>query len=116
MPEPILTVFRNRLRPEGADRYGELAPHILDLARSMPGFVDAKTFAAADGERVTVVTFADRLTHEAWRDHPEHRVAQRRGIDEFYADYSIQVATVTYDHRFHHDRDGGDGAGEVTGR
>jgi heme-degrading monooxygenase HmoA len=104
MPATIVTVFRNRLRPESADPYGELAPHILDLARSMPGFVDAKTFTAADGERVTVVTFADQASHEAWRDHPEHRAAQRRGITEFYADYSIQVATVTYEHRFTHDQ------------
>lgn len=100
----VVTVFRNRLRAEGADEYGALSPHILELARSMPGFVDAKTFTAADGERVTVVTFADRASHEAWRDHPEHRDAQRRGIEEFYADYSIQVAEVTYSHRFVRDR------------
>jgi heme-degrading monooxygenase HmoA len=103
MPDPILTVFRNRLRTDHADEYGALAPHILELARSMPGFVDAKTFTAADGERVTVVTFADQASHNAWRDDPEHRAAQQRGIAEFYAEYSIQVATVTYDHRFRHD-------------
>lgn len=96
----VLTVFRNRLAPEGAADYADLSPKILELARSMPGFVEAKTFTAADGERVTVVTFADRPSHEAWRDHPEHRAAQRRGIAEFYEEYSIQVADVTYDHRF----------------
>jgi heme-degrading monooxygenase HmoA len=99
----VVTVFRNRLRADAADEYGALSPHILELARSMPGFVDAKTFSAADGERVTVVTFADRPSHDAWRDHPEHRDAQRRGIAEFYADYSIQVADVTYSHRFVHE-------------
>lgn len=100
MSGQVLTVFRNRLAAASADDYGALSPHILQLARSMPGFVDAKTFTAADGERVTVVTFADRTSHEAWRDHPEHRAAQRRGIEEFYDEYSIQVADVTYDHRF----------------
>lgn len=103
MSTEVVTVFRNRLRTDATDEYGALSPHILELARSMPGFVDAKTFAAADGERVTIVTFADRASHEAWRDHPEHRAAQRRGIDEFYADYSIQVADVTYSHRFTRD-------------
>lgn len=96
----VVTVFRNRLAPEGTDEYAALSPHILQLARSMPGFVDAKTFGAADGERVTIVTFADRASHDAWRDHPEHRAAQRRGIEEFYEDYSIQVADVTYEHHF----------------
>lgn len=100
MSDEVVTVFRNRLRDDGADEYGILSPHILGLARSMPGFIDATTFAAADGERVTIVTFADRASHEAWRDHPEHRAAQQRGISEFYSDYSIQVADVTYSHRF----------------
>jgi heme-degrading monooxygenase HmoA len=100
MTAQVLTVFRNRLTAEGLDDYQVLSPVILELARSMPGFVDAKTFVAADGERVTIVTFTDRASHDAWRDHPDHRAAQRRGIAEFYEQYSIQVADVRYDHRF----------------
>lgn len=100
MSRQVITVFRNRLSAVAADEYAALSPHILALARDMPGFVDAKTFTAADGERVTIVTFADRPSHEAWRDHPEHRAAQRRGIEEFYDEYSIQVGTVDYEHRF----------------
>lgn len=96
----IVTVFRNRLEPGHEGDYGDLAPVINRLASEMPGFVDAKTFTAADGERVTIVTFADRESHNAWRDHPDHRAAQQRGIAEFYSTYSIQVADVTYSHRF----------------
>jgi heme-degrading monooxygenase HmoA len=95
-PGQVVTVFRSRLRPEAGPAYAEDAPLVLALARSMPGFVDAKGFVAEDGERVTLVTFADRATHEAWRDHPEHRAAQRRGIDGYYATYSIQVGTTSY--------------------
>jgi heme-degrading monooxygenase HmoA len=94
----IVTVFRNRLRNGVDGEYGALAPHIMNLARSMEGFVDAKTFGSPDGERVTIVTFASRDHHNAWRDHPEHRAAQQRGIDEFYETYSIQVAEVTHAH------------------
>jgi heme-degrading monooxygenase HmoA len=47
-----------------------------------------------------VVTFEDQRAHDAWRDHPEHKAAQRRGIEEFYETYSIQVAAVTYSHVF----------------
>ena len=95
-PGQVVTVFRSRLRPEAKPAYAEDAPRVLELARSMPGFVDAKGFVAEDGERVTLVTFADRATHEAWRDHPEHRAAQRRGIADYYATYSIQVGETTY--------------------
>ena len=96
----VVTVFRNRIREGAEDAYAATAPGISELAASMPGFVDAKTFVAGDGERVTVVTFASRDTHEAWRDHPEHRDAQRRGVEEFYSTYSIQVGTVTYSNDF----------------
>jgi heme-degrading monooxygenase HmoA len=100
MSHQIITVFRNRLAEAGTEEYAALSPHMLALARNMPGFVDAKTFTATDGERVTVVIFADRPSHEAWRDHPEHRAAQRRGVEEFYDEYSIQVGTLEYEHRF----------------
>lgn len=74
-----ITVFRSRLRPESSDEYGVVAKAMEAAVRSIPGFVDAKTFTADDGERVTVATFADRDALESWRDHEGHREAQRRG-------------------------------------
>jgi heme-degrading monooxygenase HmoA len=96
----VVTVFRSRLRPEHADSYGDLAPHIASLARGMPGLVDLKTFSAEDGERVTIATFADMASHDGWREHSEHRVAQKRGRSEFYAEYTIQVCQTLKARRF----------------
>lgn len=98
----ILTVFRNRLRPDNVEQYRVTSARMDALARSMPGFVDAKTFTADDGERVTIVTFADAESQRAWREPPEHREAQRAGVEEFYSEYSIQVAAVAYRHDFTH--------------
>ena len=92
----VVTVFRSRLRAEARDAYAEDAARIAALARSMPGYVEHKIFTAEDGERVTLVTFADEASHRGWRDHPEHRAAQRRGIAGYYETYSIQVGTTTY--------------------
>jgi heme-degrading monooxygenase HmoA len=96
----VVTVFRSRLRPESVDQYHETAARILELARTMPGFVDFKSFAADDGERVSIVTFASRETHLAWRHHPEHRAAQQMGRDRFYASYDISVGDVTGESHF----------------
>lgn len=90
-PGQVVTVFRSRLRPEAGAAYAQVAPEIMALALTMPGLVDVKTFTADDGERVTIVTFEDEASQRAWREHPEHRVAQRRGRDELYSGYSIQV-------------------------
>ena len=91
----VVTVFRSRLRAD-ATAYAEDAAAISALARTMPGYVEHKAFTASDGERVTLVTFADRASHDAWRDHPEHREAMRRGIAGYYEEYSIQVGTTEY--------------------
>ena len=92
----IVTVFRSRLRTDGAENYAAHAARIGELAQAMPGYVEHKIFVAADGERVTLVTFADRESHNGWRDHPEHRAAQRAGIAEYYETYSIAVGPVEY--------------------
>lgn len=92
----VVTVFRNRLRPESTEAYADELAVVADLARSMPGFIETKTFVAEDGERCTVVTFADEESHRGWRDHPRHREAQRHGISDYYAEYSIAVGTTSY--------------------
>ena len=53
----ILTVFRNRLRPEAAEEYGAWLGRINALAKTMPGYISHKTYTADDGERVTIVEF-----------------------------------------------------------
>ena len=59
----ILTVFRSRLRPEAQAEYGELAPQMSKLARSMPRYKSHKVFVAEDGERLTLVEFEDDATN-----------------------------------------------------
>jgi len=93
-PGQIVTVFRSRLHRDGAEGYEKLSPEIDALARSMPGLIDAKSFVADDGERVTIVTFADEESQRRWRDHPEHAAAQARGRSDFYAEYTLQVGRI----------------------
>ena len=95
VPGQVVTVFRSRLSADHLQEYSETAARMDELARSMPGYVEHKAFTAEDGERVTLVTFADRASHDAWRTHAEHRLAQRRGKEAFYEAYSLQVADVT---------------------
>ena len=99
----IVTVFRSRLRADAAATgYAALAAAIEQRARSMPGFIDFKTFTAGDGERVSIVIFDSIEHHDAWRDDPEHRAAQQRGVLDFYAEYEISVGEVVRHHAFRH--------------
>ena len=89
----LIGIFRNRLRPGPRDAYETTAERMDALVRTMPGYLWHKTFRAEDGERVTLFGFESLAQLEAWRDHPEHREAQRRGRAEFYAEYSLHVCT-----------------------
>ena len=78
----VVTVFRSRLR-DGVDMAAleALGARMYELASAMPGFVSYKDFAAQDGELLTLIEFESMDTLTAWRDQPEHRVAQQRGRD-----------------------------------
>ncbi len=89
----VITLFRNRLRPEAHAEYERWARRMFELASKQPGFVSIKTFAADDGERVSIVEFESEAAHGAWRDHPEHREAQRLGRERFYSEFQIQVCS-----------------------
>jgi len=90
----IVSVLRDRLREGVMAEYLPVAIEMMKLARTMPGFVDAKSFTAEDGENVLIVTFADRASHDAWRDQPRHREVQRLAAN-FYVEWSVQVAEET---------------------
>jgi heme-degrading monooxygenase HmoA len=96
----IVTVFRSRLRSGVEDSYAEVAARMNYLVQQIDGFIDEKFYVSAEGERVTVVRFRDLESHQAWAQHPEHQVAQRRGRDEFYAWYDISVSQEMYSRNF----------------
>lgn len=96
----IVTVFRSRLREEHRAAYLDLAPRIAELARAMPGYVAHKSFVAEDGERLTLVEFADEASQRAWAGHAGHAAAQRRGREAFYAEYRVQVCELLRESRF----------------
>lgn len=95
----IVTVFRSRLKPDVREAYDPMAARMSELARAMPGYVSHKVFTADDGERVTIVEFADMESHKGWGQHPEHRAGQFHGRREFYSEYKLQVCEVVRESR-----------------
>ena len=93
-------VFRARLKPGLRDEYIALVDRMAALARTMPGYLSHKGFFADDGERVTIVEFENEEGMRAWRMHPEHRAAQKKARESFYAEYSVQVCEVLRDSTF----------------
>lgn len=90
----IITVFRSRLDPTQAEAYAAMSKTMGALVNKMPGLISYKTFQAQDGERVTIVEFADEESHNAWRDLPAHRKAMEMGKNSFYEEYKVQVCEL----------------------
>ncbi|MBC8140808.1 MAG: antibiotic biosynthesis monooxygenase [Armatimonadetes bacterium] len=96
----IIVVFRSCLRPEHADEYGAEAKEMAELARAQSGIIAFKTFAATDGERVTIAEFVDEAAVVAWRENARHKEAQTAGRERFYAEYRVQVCEVLRDYGY----------------
>jgi heme-degrading monooxygenase HmoA len=99
----VITVFRSRLEPDHADEFQALADEMLALAKAMPGFISYKSFRAEDGERCSIIEFDSREHLRAWREHPDHRKAQARGRERYYAEYSLYVAEPERESHFRRD-------------
>jgi heme-degrading monooxygenase HmoA len=106
----IVTVFRSRLLAGVRDDYVTLVDRMTELAAAMPGYISHKGFFADDGERVTIVEFESEEAQRAWRMHPEHREAQRKGREDYYTSYSLKICELKRASKF--DRNARGGAAE----
>ena len=95
----IVVLFRSKLVAE-PDGYDAMAAEMDALARTMPGFIDVKSFKAEDGERLTVVWWENEETLKIWREAERHRVAQRTGRERWYEYYKMDVAEVVRSKNF----------------
>jgi len=99
----IVVVFRSRLDPAAGEDYEATSARMDALAINMPGYIAHKSFAADDGERLTLVEFESEETVAAWRGHPEHVEAQRKGRSTFYTEFRLTVCDVLREQRFKRD-------------
>lgn len=95
----VVTIFRERLRPDAdVEAYAALSRRMHELVAEHPGFISIDSFSSPDGESVSIEKFEDEASLRAWRAHPDHVEAQRRGREEFYAQYSYDTCDVMRSH------------------
>ena len=96
----VIVLFRSKLTDQAGDDYKAMADEMLTRAKTMPGFVDFKTYAAQDGERISVIHWESQDTLRAWSDDLRHVVAQRTGRERWYEYFRVEVAEVTRSYGF----------------
>lgn len=89
----FIVIFRARIR-EFDPEYAEVAARMRKLALDEFGCIDFH--AVAEGEyEIAVSYWPSEEAIRAWKDHPEHRLAQRAGRERWYASYTVEVARIT---------------------
>jgi len=86
-------IFISRLKADHPG-YGETARRMVELVQRIPGFLGMASWRDEEGRGVTISWWRDEEAIRRWRDHPEHARARRRGDEEWYDDWHIQVCRV----------------------
>jgi heme-degrading monooxygenase HmoA len=91
----VIVLIRTELRPDAdTAAYEALNARMFEILQGIPGFISVAGYASPEGDEVGMVRFDSLAALRAWREHPEHLVAQARGKAEFYASLSIEVCEV----------------------
>ena len=91
-------VFSSQLK--NADGYAETAEAMVALAKKQPGFLGIEAARGVDGFGITVSYWDSPEAIKRWRDHAEHRIAQAKGREFFYARYDLRICVVERGYRF----------------
>ncbi|MDE9449023.1 antibiotic biosynthesis monooxygenase [Aliiroseovarius sp. Z3] len=92
-PPYYAVIFTNQLA-DTAPGYEAMANKIFQLAQVQPGYLGAETTRDASGLGITVSYWADEDAILAWKKVSDHLIAQKMGIERWYARYNLRVAKV----------------------
>jgi len=93
----FVVIFRAKVR-QFDEEYSRVAARMRDLAIGKFGCLEFHAVTESEHE-VALSYWPDEASIRAWRNHPEHVLAQRAGRDRWYESYSVQVAEVTREYR-----------------
>ncbi|MDP1879233.1 MAG: antibiotic biosynthesis monooxygenase [Actinomycetota bacterium] len=97
----VAVIFTSRRSESHDEEYAAVATRMEELAHEQPGFISITGVRdPVSREGITVSYFRDDDSARAWKAQAEHLHAQRRGIEDFYEEYSVTVAEVIRDYRF----------------
>lgn len=88
----FIVIFRARIRSFDAE-YSRLAERMRALALEEFGCLEFH--AVTEGrDEIAISYWRDEESIRAWKEHPEHVLAQQAGRERWYESYSVQVAEI----------------------
>jgi heme-degrading monooxygenase HmoA len=99
----IAVIFEVTPKPECRQHYLDIAAELRPLLARIDGFISIERFESLSqpGKILSLSFFRDEAAIEQWRNLEAHRVAQRKGRGELFADYRLRIAGVIRDYGMH---------------
>ena len=82
------------------DAYLDIAADLRPILEKMDGFLSIERFESLSdkGKILSLSFWRDEEAVKAWRNQPEHRMAQKAGRGGIFRDYRLRVASVLRDY------------------
>ncbi|MEU8003905.1 antibiotic biosynthesis monooxygenase [Catellatospora sp. NPDC049111] len=101
-PEPPYHVAIFTITPSGTDPegYAAMNERMVTLAEAQPGYLGRESAILPDGSDLVVIYYTDAESIHAWKQNPEHVLAQQLGRQKWLARYRVEVAYVERAYEF----------------
>jgi heme-degrading monooxygenase HmoA len=88
----FVVIFRATVR-QLDEHYSQMAARMRELALTEFGCLGFHAVTEGHSE-VALSYWPDEAAIRAWKNHPEHLLAQQHGRDRWYTAYSVEVAEI----------------------
>lgn len=96
IPVGCIAVVFSSVRRGPDPAYDQMAERMADLAAQQPGYLGVRSVRDPGTQQgITVSYWRDDASARAWKQVAEHVEAQRRGREDWYAEYEVVIAEVT---------------------
>lgn len=95
---PYYAVIFTSERTDVKDGYVEMAERMAELASQQPGYLGHES--AREGLGITVSYWESLEAISNWKKNTEHLFAQKKGREEWYANYKTRICKVERDYGF----------------
>jgi heme-degrading monooxygenase HmoA len=96
----IAIIFELQPAEGRRDAYLDHAARLRPELEGMDGFISIERFESltTPGKLLSLSFWRDEAAVAAWRNHPEHRLAQAAGRGGIFKDYRLRVVSVIRDY------------------
>lgn len=93
-PPYYAVIFTNQHSGNDDESYGKTAERMVELAKTMPGFLGVESTRDETGLGITVSYWKDEASIANWKANGEHQNARAQGNKVWYEHYELRVAKI----------------------